>query len=171
MIKVDTTTSKNETQGEGGGGVLRKKFVLLYFLYQNACSLHRSLVTIIMVLIYSILVWRLLQWQIDANTIRSQTILTNSLSFMIAAISESLFPSILRSLMFAAKEQKVGHVGIQRFLFCVDWNRLHATFLKTNKKSEQVCKSQNSQMTDSSSDCRPYNAQGTGAQNGGVVQL
>ena len=68
------------------------------------------------------------------NTIRSQKILTNSLSFMIAAISESLFPSILRSLMFAAKEQKVVHVGIQRFLFCVGWSCLHGTFyLKQTK--------------------------------------
>ena len=105
------------------------------------------------------------------NTIRSQKILTNSLSFMIAAISESLFPSILRSLMFAAKEQKVVHVGIQRFLFCVGWSCLHGTFLKANKRSEWACKSQNLLMTDSSSFCRPYNAQDTGMQNGGVVRL
>ena len=105
------------------------------------------------------------------NTIRSQKILTNSLSFMIAAISESLFPSILRSLMFAAKEQKVVHVGIQRFLFCVGWSCLHGTFLKANKRSEWACKSQNLLMTDSSSFCRPYNAQDTGMQNGGEVRL
>lgn len=103
------------------------------------------------------------------NTIRSQKILTNSLSFMIAAISESLFPSILRSLMFAVKEQKVAHVGIQRFLFCGGLNCLHATFLKTYKRSEWAWKSQNLLMTDSSSFCRPYNAQGTGMQNRGVV--
>ena len=76
------------------------------------------------------------------NTIRSQKILTNSWSFMIAAISESLFPSILRSLMFAAKEQKAAHVGLQRFLFCIGWSCLHATFLKTNKRSEWARKSQ-----------------------------
>ena len=67
------------------------------------------------------------------NTIRSQKILTNSLSFMIAAISESLFPSILRSLMFAGKEQKVVHVGLQRFLFWVGWSCLMRPFLKQTK--------------------------------------